>query len=198
MKIKQLVLITLFMLSFSLLAIASNQVILKSDNDKFNGYSGNSTTHQIKPKDQSMKVFDIPADALKGITEARVRVNIGFVDYSQDRNGFTEDMEMVINGKIIKVPLNQFEHGVHRGQIPVFQWYDLGIPVIFLKPGENKVVFRKVESTPQDDYIYIAIDNSVSKGKSAYSMDHGETWNYEKLNHIGAKGEYMVRLVLIK
>ena len=177
---------------------SSNPIVLKSDNGNFDGYSANSTTHQVEPKYQIMKIFDISQEDLDGVVEAKVRLYMGLIDFSLARNGFLEDMQLVVNGNIVTVPLDQFDHGKRRGQLPVYEWCDITIPYKYLKAGENKVIVKKAKGTTEDDYVYVAIDNSISYGKSACSMDDGKTWNYEKLNAINAKGEYGIRLVLFK
>ncbi len=177
---------------------SSNPIVLKSDNGNFDGYSANSTTHQVEPKYQIMKIFDISQEDLDGVVEAKVRLYMGLIDFSLARNGFLEDMQLVVNGNIVTVPLDQFNHGKRRGQFPVYEWCDITIPYKYLKAGENKVIVKKAKGTTEDDYVYVAIDNSISYGKSACSMDDGKTWIYEKLNAVNAKGEYMIRLVLYK
>lgn len=196
----------IFVLVIALLSIAQssmatevtgNVILIKSDEGNWGGTSAGST-HQNKPHYQIMKLLNVTEEYLTTSIEARLQVYMGLLDYSATRNGFTEEMEIVINNNVMTIPLKDFFHGMRRGQMPKYQWCDFVIPIKFLKAGTNKIIIRKAPSDTNDDYIYIGIDNTVSNGNSACSMDSGYNWNYEKLNALGSKGEYMVRLVLFK
>ncbi len=175
--------------------------VFSSDNGAFGGPSM-GTSHQNTADYQSEKTFVLPAGALDGVKQARLRAYILVRDNSAavgDYNGLDEAFELVVNSH---VHLYQDDAPGLPTAAPqeslVWRWHDFPVSVDELKIGENKFVFRKTPSEKNDDYFYFGIDNSVSAGQSRVSLDGGKTWSDKQLNTIGAKGEYMARLILIK
>ncbi len=73
------------------------------------------------------------------------------------------------------------------------RWRPLEIPVDWLRPGENEVIFRAVDAAAWT----LLIEESVQPGRSAVSEDGGQTWRSEDMGaNDRASGEYMVRLWL--
>lgn len=169
------------------------------------GGSSMGTSHQNQDQYWTQKTIDIPAGALDGMTEARLRVFMALQDFSYNNhaikpNGLDESFELVINGHTHPYKDSEpFLRGRATTAEPLkWRWTDFIIPVSELHIGKNTFVFHKDHSDKNDDYLYIGIDNSVSNGNSQMSLDGGKTWTDKSLNTIKATGEYMVRLLLLK
>jgi hypothetical protein len=173
------------------------------------GGSSMGMTHQRGPEYQAQKVLD-----LSGVAEAdwqaatRVRLSAYFCvrDYSwhdaKTANGLDEFIEIVVNGKVHRMATNSGLPAAVEAK-PIEQWFDwcdFEIPKGELVRGRNEIVFRLAPPPGKapDDYLYLGIDNSVPGGKSAIRYGTSGPWNYQGVNSIGAKGEYMVRLYLIR
>jgi len=166
-------------------------------------------THQRGPDYQAQKILD-----LGGVAEAdwqqatRVRLSTYFCvrDYSwhdaKQTNGLDEFIEIVVNGKVHRFATNSGLPAAVEAK-PIEQWFDwcdFEIPKGELVRGRNEIVFRLAPPPGKapDDFLYLGIDNSVPGGKSAVRFGTSGPWNYQGVNSIGAKGEYMVRLYLIR
>jgi len=173
------------------------------------GGASMGTSHQTSPDYQTRKTLDlsvVPEELSAKVVAARVRVFFAVQDYSwaspeKPNNGMDEQFEVVVNGQAQWYGVADGFEGRTSGQQPLsWGWRDFLVPVDVLKRGANEVLFRKVSPEGKegtDDYIYVGIDNTVERGTSAVSFDGGKTWTGERLNSIDARGEYMVRLVLI-
>lgn len=184
---------------------APGVTMVYDDNGNWGGGSM-GVAHQNQPRYQVRKFIDLsglPDEVLRRAKEARLRVYFAVQDYSWnvgDRiwNGLNEAFELHVNGNAHRFNTNEGFPGRASGAEKLYwEWYDFFIPVGELKPGVNEFLFTKCPAEKNDDYIYVGIDNTASHGNSQVSFDGGETWTGEKLNAIDAKGEYMVRLVLI-
>jgi hypothetical protein len=178
-----------------------NYVEFSSDNDSWGG-SSMGTSHQNNNEYWTEKTLTIPESALNGVKQARLRVFMTLQDNSaaggKTANGLDEAFELVVNGKPHLFQNNDPALPSRASsKVPlVWKWHDFVIPVAELKPGVNTFVFRKTPSPKNDDFLYIGIDNSISKGQSRSSLNGGKSWTSE-LNTIKATGEYMVRLLLL-
>ena len=117
-------------------------------------------------------------------------------------NGLDEFVEIVVNGKVHRMATNSGLPAAVEAK-PIEQWmswYDLEIPKSELVRGRNEIVFRLAPPPGKapDDYLYLGIDNTVHSGNSAVRFGSSGPWNYQNVNSIGAKGEYMVRLYLLR
>ncbi|MBC7288060.1 MAG: hypothetical protein H5T86_08485, partial [Armatimonadetes bacterium] len=187
---------------------ADGVVLVYDDNGQWGGPSM-GTSHQVNPTYQTRKTIDlsiVPADLWPKVRAARVRVFFAIQDYSWatpgiQYDGLDEEFEVVINGHVHRYPTSGGFRARAKAEDKLdWQWTDFVIPVSELRRGPNEVIFRKAEDPTKDhydDYIYVGIDNTVEHGHSAVSFDGGQTWTEQQLNAIKARGEYMVRLVLI-
>ncbi|MCD6351358.1 MAG: hypothetical protein J7M26_04470, partial [Armatimonadetes bacterium] len=179
-----------------------------NDNGTWGGPSM-GTSHQNNPRYQTRKTLNLavlPEDLWAKVKSARLRVFFAVQDYSWalpevPNNGMDESFEVVLNGHATRYPVaGGFGGRASAGEKMKWQWQDFPLPLDRLKRGDNEVIFRKVPppgKTRTDDYIYVGIDNTAEHGTSAVSFDGGKTWSTDQLNTIGARGEYMVRVVLI-
>ncbi len=178
-----------------------NYLELASDNDAWGG-SSMGTSHQNNTEYWTEKILTIPANALTGVKQARLRVFMTLQDNSaaggKPANGLDEAFELVVNGKPHRYQNNDpaLPARASAKELLTWKWHDFTIPVGDLKPGANSFIFRKMPSPKNDDFLYIGIDNSLSKGQSRSSQNSGQSWSSE-LNTIKATGEYMVRLLLL-
>lgn len=71
------------------------------------------------------------------------------------------------------------------------RWTPIDVPINFLKPGENEVVFRAVG----DARWWLLVERGWSPARSAVSEDGGQTWRSSDLGYRNqGDGEYVVRL----
>lgn len=168
------------------------------------GGMSSGTSHQNEANYQTEKTIDIPAGELANAKHARLRVFMALQDYSfalpaTPNNGLDESFEVIVNGNahLYQDDDPSFSSRTNGRDPLTWAWHDFTIPVSELKSGANTFLFRKTPSEKNDDYLYIGIDNSVSKGHSSLSVDGGKTWTTKQLNTIKATGEYMVRLLLL-
>lgn len=174
------------------------------ENGVWGGSSDNGITHQNGADYWIEKTLMVPADALQNAKQARLRVLMAIQDYSQGgdpkkpSNGLDESFDLVVNGHAKTYADNAGFPGRANLSEPLkWEWHDFLIPLEQLKPGANTFVFRKTAGSKGDDYLYIGIDNSIARGHSRRSADAGETWDGAVLNTAGARGEYLVRLLLL-
>jgi hypothetical protein len=175
--------------------------VLSSDAGAFGGPSM-GTSHQNTFDYWTEKTFVIPAGALEGVKQARLRAYILVRDNSSANggtyNGLDEAFEFVVNGHAHSYQTNAPGLPTAAPREPlIWKWHDFPVPVQELKVGENKFIFHKKPAEKNDDYLYFGIDNTVSAGQSRISLDGGKTWSDKQLNTIGAQGEYMARLILL-
>jgi len=175
--------------------------MIRSDDGAFGG-SSMGTTHQNTADYQIEKTLHIPGEALRGVEQARLRVYMTLRDNSRagntPPNGMDEAFELLVNSKTFLYQTNDPALPAVGNAAPRWQWHDFAIPVGNLKPGANTFAFRKTPSDKNDDFLYIGIDSSSAHGHSRASLDGGKTWSQTSLNAIGASGEYMIRLLLLK
>lgn len=188
--------------------LGSDVYMVYNDTGTWGGASM-GTSHQTSPNYQTRKTLDlsvVPEEVWTKVVAARVRVFFAVQDYSwaspeKPNNGMDEHFEVVLNGQAQRYGVADGFEGRASGLQPLsWKWRDFPIPTDLLKRGANEVLFRKVRPEAKegtDDYIYVGIDNTVEHGTSAVSFDGGKTWTGERLNSVDARGEYMVRLVLI-
>jgi hypothetical protein len=168
-----------------------------------------STTHQRGPAYAAKKILDlaaVPEAFWQKVTTVRLAAFFCVHDYSwhdlPKPNGLDETLLLEVNGETIAVPT--------KAGLPVFpprkgiassiRWHDFAVPKTMLRRGLNEIVIRLAEPAAgkkPDDYIYLGIDNSVPGGKSQVRLAAKGPWLSDRVNSIGAKGEYMVRLYLL-
>ena len=186
---------------------ASDVRIARDDSGQW-GDSSHGMTHQSDPRYQAKKILDlasVPESAWTATREVRLSAFFCVRDYSRislgKANGLDEAFEVVVNGRLHTFPNNGGAPVFVDGKPMAMAWFDFALPKEEFVRGRNEIVFRKAPTpagkTKPDDYLYLGIDNSVSCGNSAVSLDGGKTWTSDKLNTIGARGEYMVRLILL-
>ncbi len=192
----------------SLVEQTANDVrIVRDDNGLWCGASM-GMTHQSDPRYQAKKILDlasVPEPAWAAARKVRLSAFFCVRDYSLislgKANGLDEAFEVVINGKVHTFPNNGGAPVYADGKPIAMAWFDFALPKEEFVRGRNEVIFRKaptpVTKAKPDDYLYLGIDNTPSGGNSAVSFDGGKTWTADKLNAIGARGEYMVRLILL-
>jgi len=166
-------------------------------------------THQRGPDYQAQKILDLSGVAeadWQAATCARLSAFFCVRDYSwhdaKKPNGLDEFIEIVVNGKVHRFATSSgLPAAVETKPIEQWMdWYDFEIPKGELVRGRNEIVFRLAPPPGKspDDYLYLGIDNSVPGGHSAVRFGKSGPWNDRAVNSIGAKGEYMVRLYLIR
>lgn len=170
------------------------------------GGSSMGMTHQVDPRYQAKKILDlssVPEPTWDTVREVRLSAFFCVRDYSLvshgKANGLDESFEIVVNGKVHTFRNNGGVPVYAERQPTTMAWFDFAFPKDELVRGKNEIIFRKAPTTKPkpDDYLYLGIDNTATNGNSAVSFDGGKTWTSAKLNAIGARGEYMVRLILL-
>ena len=181
--------------------------VVRDDNGQWCGLSS-GMTHQYDPRYQAKKILDLDSvseSAWAAARETRLSAFFCVRDYSLTSagkaNGLDEAFEVVVNGKVHTFPNNGGPPVFVDGKPMAMAWFDFALPKEEFVRGRNEIVFRKAPTpatkTKPDDYLYLGIDNTAANGNSAVSLDGGKTWTADKLNTIGARGEYMVRLILL-
>ena len=173
--------------------------------DENGAWGGNQagSTHQNGADYRIEKTLEVPAGALAGAKEARLRVFMSVLDYSnggdaaKPSNGLDETFDLVVNGQSETVRTDAgFSSRATPNESLLYSWHDFVIPLARLKAGANTFSIHKSAGTKNDDYLYIGIDNSIERGHSRSSMDGGKTWSHV-LNTLNTRGEYMMRLLLL-
>jgi hypothetical protein len=178
--------------------------------DDYGAWGGQSqgASHQVKPDYRVRKHLDLsglPDATFNRAKQARLLVYFAAQDYSWnmpevENNGLDESFEIVVNENVHHYPTAEVT-GARAGSAGTMQWgwRQFEVPVRHLVRGDNVIEIRKSErdAPPYDDYIYVGIDNTESRGHSEY-REGGAEWTSRRLNTIGATGEYMVRLVLLE
>jgi len=183
-------------------------VLVASDDSGQWGGASMGMTHQSDPRYQAKKTLDlsaVPEAAWATVRGVRLSAFFCVRDYSLSSlgkaNGLDEAFEVVVNGRVHLFPNNSGVPVYREGKPAAMAWFDFALPKEEFVRGRNDIVFRKAPTpatkAKADDYLYLGIDNTASRGNSAVSFDGGRTWQEDRLNSIGATGEYMVRLVLL-
>lgn len=166
-------------------------------------------THQRGEKYWAKKVLDlsvVPDAIWNAATEVRLSAFFCARDYSwhdlKQGNGFDETIEIVVNGKVHEISnrrgVPQYIEG--KSMTAAMRWHDVVLPKSELIRGVNEIIFRMQSpkgKAAADDYLYLGIDNSVPTRNSWVRMDPKASWRQDRLNAVGASGEYMVRLYLL-
>jgi hypothetical protein len=177
--------------------------------DDYGAWGGSSmgTSHQVRPDYRVRKHLDlsvVPQRVFDRAKEARVLVYLAVQDYSWnmpevEHNGLDESFEIVVNGNVHRFRTADVA-GARATADEALQWgwRQFDVPLRHLNRDENVIEIRKSDrdEPPYDDYIYVGIDNTESRGHSAY-RDGEQDWTDGQLNAIGATGEYMVRVLLL-
>jgi hypothetical protein len=194
----------------SLAEMLTPDVCLVRDDTGTWGGMTTGMTHQRGPDYWAKKVFDlsqVPEAFWKSVTRARLSAFFTVRDYSArdlgKANGLDEAFEIVVNGKVQCVPTNSGVP-VFLEHVPAercFRWHDFEVPRAHLVRGPNEIIFRMIApkgKTP-DDYLYLGIDNTVPGGNSWVRFSKGSPWRQDQITvPTGGKGEYMVRLYLLR
>ena len=182
---------------------ADGVYVVRDDGGAWRGDLSYSITHQSEGKYQAKKVLDlsgVPQEVWDAAKAARISAYFMVRDYSShlqpSANGLDESFEIVINGKVHIYPTNCGAPVYQESGRQRIDWYDFDVPREELVRGANEVLIRKSAASKNDDYLYLAIDESECRGNSSVTFD-GEHWQTQSLNSPGGKGEYMVRLYLI-
>ena len=180
-------------------------LVLADDTGAWGGFSM-GVAHQHRPDYQIRKRLNLdalPAGALDRAKSARLRVYLAVQDYSwnigdKTHNGLDEAFEILVNGEPTRIQTSdpRLPSRATATEPLHADWVDFDLPLDQLPAGEMEVILRKLPGAKYDDYVYPGIDNSVRHGNSATSFDGGKTWHTDRLNSIGAQGEFMIRLVL--
>jgi hypothetical protein len=151
---------------------------------------------------QAKKILDltnVPADVWAAARSVRVSALMVVRDYSANMhppaNGLDEAYEVIVNGHVHRFPTN--------GGAPVWNeshwytdWYDFEFPKDEFSHGVNEIIFHKAPSDKNDDFLYVAIDQTVHRGNSWVTFD-GKAWRQDALTIPGGSGEYMIRIYLL-
>ncbi|NOZ20557.1 MAG: hypothetical protein GXP25_05645 [Planctomycetes bacterium] len=169
----------------------------------------NGMTHQLGPNYQAKKILDlsnVPEKVWKAAGTVRLSAFFCVRDYSwhdqKKANGLDEAIEIVINGKVHSYPTQEGLPGFKEktSLSKSFRWHDFAIPKGEFVRGKNEIIFRKADTKDKkpDDYLYLGIDNSVEGGNSWVKFGKDTPWQQDKLTVPGGKGEYAIRLYIIK
>jgi hypothetical protein len=184
---------------------SDNVRIVRDDTGQWGGASM-GMTHQSDPRYQAKKILDlaaVPEAIWLAAREVRLSAFFCVRDFSLTSlgksNGLDEAFEVVVNGKTHTFPNNGGAPVYADGKPMAMAWFDFVLPKEDFVRGRNEIILRKAATTKAkpDDYLYLGIDNTSPRGNSLLSLDGGKTWSDKQLNTIGARGEYMVRLVLL-
>lgn len=168
-----------------------------------------STTHQVGPAYRAKKILDLgalPEDFWNRVTSVRLSAFFCVRDYSGNKlakpNGLDETLQLDVNGQRFAVPGNAglpvYQEG--KSMSPAMRWHDFAVPKEALRRGVNEIVLGWAEPAKDkkaDDYLYLGIDNSVPTARSQVQLSPQAGWRSDRVNSIGAQGEYMVRLYLL-
>jgi hypothetical protein len=183
--------------------LAEGIYVVRDDQGQWSGDLSNGITHQNHADYHAKKVLDlsnVPAEVWAQTRAVRLSAHFMVRDYSwhdnPPANGLDEAFEVVVNGRVHRYPTNCGAPVFNENLAGRPDWYDFALPKEEFRRGPNEILFRKAPSEKNDDYLYLSIDNSRSRGNSAVAFD-GRTWTQERLTVPGGNGEYMVRLYLL-
>ncbi len=186
--------------------VADGALELRDERGSWSGNTKLRMAHINTDQYQVRKTLDLsvlPEGALERADHARLRLYIALQDWSWQlpqvpNNGLDGRFEIVINDTPLQFDTSdpRFPGRAKKSELLRWEWVDVDVPLAALRAGQNAVVVRKLPGNT-DDYIYPAIDSTGAHGHSVTSYDGGETWG-EGLNTNDARGEFMVRLVLIE
>jgi hypothetical protein len=168
-----------------------------------------ATTHQRGPAYAAKKTLDlsaVPEDFWNRISAVRLAAFFCVRDYSwhdlPKPNGLDETLQIEVNGQVIAVPTNAglptFQE--KKGMSTAMRWHDFVLSKALLRRGLNEFVLQLAPppaGKKPDDYLYLGIDNSVPGTKSQVRLAAKGPWLSDRVNSVGAQGEYMVRLYLL-
>lgn len=187
--------------------LADDAYLIRDDSGNWGGPS-KGITHQRGPNYQAKKrldLADVPEEFWRHVTEVRLSAFFCVRDYSEHdlgkANGLDETLEIVVNEHVIAVPTKAglpAWTGTSVGGMAM-RWHEFRLPKEYLLRGPNEIVFRLAAPAGKkpDDYLYLGIDSQVPSGRSWGKLSAASAWHPDKLNALGATGEYMVRLVLL-
>ena len=141
---------------------------------------------------QIKKIIDttsLPKEIWDKTESVFLSIYITSYDISSKRD-YSENFEIVINGKIHKFSTKILPHPNH------LSWMDFYFDKNEFVYGINEIIIRKEEGS-KDNHIYVGIDTSSNRGNSKASYDGGKTWGDELNIHYRVKGEYLIRLYAI-
>lgn len=168
-----------------------------------------STTHQRGPAYAAKKTLDlagVPDDFWNRVTAVRLAAFFCVRDYSwhdlPKPNGLDETLRIEVNGQTIAVPTKAGlpAYQEKKSMSSAMRWHDFALSKEVLRRGANEFVLQLGEpgkGKKPDDYLYLGIDNSVPGARSQVRLAAKGPWLADRVNSIGAKGEYMVRLYLL-
>jgi hypothetical protein len=188
---------------------ASDVYVAHDDADSW-AEGSRGTTHQRGDKYAAKKVLDLGqvSEAFwASVTDVRLSAFFCVRDYSwhdvPQPNGLDETLQIVVNGHLHEVPdragLPRYVEG--KAMAAAMRWHDFALPRQEFVRGPNEIILRivrpKDKTAPADDYLYLGIDNTVPTRRSWLQQDPKLPWRQDRLNSVGAPGEYMVRLYLL-
>ena len=188
--------------------LSQGVVVIRDEGGNWGGPTA-GITHQRGPDYQAKKLLDLTGlspDIWDAADELRLSAYFCVRDYSfresRETNGLDETVEIVVNGHVHRFDTNSglpvYDEGRPVGEN--LQWHDLVLPKSHFLRGPNEVVFRLSarEGKKPDDYLYLGIDTAAPGGNSWVKFSGGNEWRQDKLTIPGGRGEYMVRLYLLK
>ena len=183
--------------------VADGVYVVRDDMGAWSGDLSFGITHQCAAPYQAKKILDltnVPQDVWDAAKSVRLSVLLMVRDYSghliQVANGLDESFEIVANGTVHTYPTNCGAPVYDEAGRQTADWFDFDLPKSEFTKGVNEVVIRKAQSDKNDDYVYLCIDQTESRGNSAVNFD-GDRWRTDVLTIPGGKGEYLVRLYLL-
>jgi hypothetical protein len=193
----------------SIVEVLNDGVLLVRDDAGNWGGPTTGMTHQRGPDYWAKKILDlsgVPEDAWASVREVRLSAHFCVRDYSwhdwPPANGLDETLEIVVNGHVHRIPTKAGLPVYQEGQpmTAFMRWHDFGVPKEQIHRGPNEIVLRMapVAGKRPDDYLYLGIDTTVPQGNSSVRFGAGAPWQADRLTVPGGRGEYMVRLYLLR
>jgi hypothetical protein len=164
-------------------------------------------THQQGNYYWAKKVLDlgaVPEDLWNAATEVRLSAwfCVFFAHDLKQAHGSDATIEILVNGTLYPIPDRSRlpQHILGKSMTTEMRWHDFVLPKKEFVRGINEIVFRLrvLEGKTTDDHLYLGIDNSVPTRNSWVKLNAKEPWRQDRLNALGAAGEYMVRLYLLR
>lgn len=184
--------------------------VVRDDGGTWSGDGSKGITHQCGPEYWAKKVLDlsnVPQDLWNETGRVRLSVFFCVRDYSwhdtpDKKNGLDESVEVVVNGKVHSYPTAAGlpEYGEKKPMTGNLRWHDFALPKEEFVRGPNEIILKKAVPAGKkpDDYLYLGIDTAAPGGNSWVKFGADTNWQQDKLTIPGGKGEYMVRLYLIR
>ena len=176
--------------------------------DDADAWDGVATTHQRGPGYTARKILDlsrVPQEFWPQVTEIRLSAMFCVRDYSWHdgprANGLDETLEITVNGRVHSIADSAGlpAYSEKKSMVQSVAWHDFVLPKEEFVRGVNEITFRMTapKDKKPDDYLYLAIDTNVPSGNSWVKLGAGQAWRQDRLNAVGVRGEYMVRLYLL-